>query len=363
MNKQKSILICPLNWGIGHASRCVPIIRYLQQLNYNVIVAADHKPMALLQLVFPELEFIRFPGYEPNYSKSNSLVLKMLIEAPSIIRSFKNDAQVLDKIIQQHRIDGLISDNRFGAFSSKIPSVFITHQLFIQTPKLLNFTKPVINYLNFNYIKKFNEVWIPDFEMEPNLSGNLSHGKLSGLNVKYVGPLSRFTIEQHDQIENTEKVYDLLVLLSGPEPQRSMLESLILNQLKNVKLKTIIIRGLPGEKTIPESSDNITMKNHVNQNELQTLISESSQIVARAGYSTIMDFVALKRHAILIPTPGQTEQLYLAEYLGKNGQFTFINQKDFHVSKISKQALDNKVFQTSQDDLLQSTIQSWLSSW
>lgn len=363
MNKQKSILICPLNWGIGHASRCVPIIRYLQQLNHRVVVAADHKPLALLQLVFPEIEFIRFPGYEPNYSKSNSLILKMLTEAPSIIRSFKNDAKELDKIIKQYNIDGLISDNRFGAFSSKIPSVFITHQLFIQTPKVLNFTKPVINYLNFNYIRKFNEVWIPDFEMEPNLSGNLSHGKLSGLNVKYVGPLSRFTVGNDDQADKTEKIYDLLVLLSGPEPQRSMLETLILNQLNETKLKTIIIRGLPGEKIIPECSDNLSMKNHVNQDELQTLLTQSTQIVARAGYSTIMDFVALKRHAILIPTPGQTEQMYLAKYLGKNDQFTFINQKDFHVSMITKQTHDINAFQTIHEDMLQSTMLHWLTSW
>lgn len=363
MNKQKSILICPLNWGIGHASRCVPIIRCLQQMNHRVVVAADLKPLALLQSVFPEIEFIRFPGYEPNYSKSNMMVLKMMKEAPAIIRSFKNDIIKLDEIIQQKKIDGVISDNRFGASTKKIPSVFITHQLFIQTPELLKFTKPIINYLNFNYIKKFNEVWIPDFEKEPNLSGNLSHGNLTGLNVKYIGPLSRFSENDNEQTEKTKKIYDLLVMLSGPEPQRSLLETLILNQLKNTKIKTIIIRGLPGEQNVPVCYENLTMINHVNQNELLTLISQSEQIVARAGYSTIMDFIALKRKAVLIPTPGQTEQLYLAEYLGKYDNFTFIQQKDFKVSSIRKSSFNSTFLQQKNKDLLKSTMNTWLSSW
>jgi uncharacterized protein (TIGR00661 family) len=362
LEKQKTILICPLNWGIGHASRCIPIIRCLNHMGHRVVIAADNKPLALLQSVFPDNQFVRFPGYEPTYNKGTSLVLKMITDAPGILRSFRNDQIMLDKIIQQHKVDGLISDNRFGASSSKISSVFITHQLFIQTPNFLNFTKPIINYLNFKYIRKFNEVWIPDFKQEPTLSGRLSHGRVSNMNIHYIGPLSRFSQTDVTQFEEKDKQIDLLVLLSGPEPQRSILEKLIVQQLKNSTFKAMIIRGLPGETNAPACSDNLLMKNHVNQDEFLQSITQARYIVARAGYSTIMDLVALHQKAILIPTPGQTEQEYLAKHLNDFGQFYFVNQDKFNLLNIEVSWFNEPKITNATSDLLSQRIQSWVSA-
>jgi hypothetical protein len=327
------------------------------------VIAADNKPLALLQSVFPNNEFVRFPGYEPAYSKGNSLVFKMITEAPKILKSFSKDEKIVDKLINQYKIDGLISDNRFGASSSKIPSVFISHQIFIQTPEILTFTKPILNYLNYSYIKKFNEVWIPDFEKEPTLSGKLSHSNhAQGLNMHFIGPLSRFSTNDANQFGSFEKVYDILVILSGPEPQRTILETLIMKQLEGSSLQAFMIRGLPGEKDLPSAPINLTLRNHVDQTEFLQLIVRSKHLVSRSGYSTIMDFFALNLHATLIPTPGQTEQTYLAEHLSKSGLFNFIAQNKFDLTTIDfsqqKQAEDNP----KHDDLLIHRIQSWLSA-
>ena len=363
MNKQKTILICPLDWGIGHASRCVPVIRCLHQLGHRVVIAADNKPLALLQSVFPNNEFVRFPGYVPTYSKGNSLVFKMITEAPRILKSFSKDKKTVDELIHQYKIDGLISDNRFGASSSKIPSAFITHQLFIQTPKNLTFAKPIVNYLNHGYLKKFNEVWIPDFENEPTLSGKLSHSNHDlGLNIHFIGPLSRFSANDANQFESFEKIYDILVILSGPEPQRTILENLIMNQLKGSSLKAFMIRGLPGEKDLPTAPVNLTLRNHVNQTEFLQIIASSKHLVSRSGYSTIMDFFALNQHATLIPTPGQTEQTYLAEHLSKSGLFNFIAQNKFDLTMIDYSQQKKANNNPKHNDLLIHRMQSWLSA-
>jgi len=362
LKNHKSILICPLNWGIGHASRCIPIIRCLNQLGHRVVIAADSKPLALLKSVFPDNEFITFPGYEPNYSHGNSLVVKMLIAAPKILSSFKKDEQFVEKIIKQYNIDGLISDNRFGASCPSIPSIFITHQLNIQTPAAFNFTRPIINYLNNKYIRNFTTVWIPDFALEPSLSGKLSHTTNSELLIQFIGPLSRFTDLDIIQSEPIDQDIDLLLMLSGPEPQRSILEKLILDQLHQTQLKCFILRGLPGESQLPIVPANIILKNHLNQHELLSILARSKKIVARAGYSTIMDLFSLKRQAILIPTPGQTEQEYLAKHLNNSKQFVFITQDAFTLERMNHIQFSTLPTEIRPSEALEPLLQTWIST-
>ena len=328
----KNILICPLNWGLGHATRCVSIIKALTNQGHKVIIAADKGPMAFLQKAFPNLEFIELPGFDPIYSKSNTQVFKMMASFPKALRAFKKDHKAVEAIVKSHSIDVVISDNRFGCWSEEVHSVYITHQLHIQVPHLWRWTTPIINMFNNGYIKKYDEVWIPDYEDDPSLAGKLSHPYNRRIKTEYLGILSRFDANNQ---EVTEKNYKYLMILSGPEPQRSIFENIILDQAKNIKDKVLILRAKPDSSELPKDiSDNVKMFNHVDDETFVKLVNSSENIICRGGYSSLMDLVRLGRSAYLVPTPGQTEQEYLARHLCKEGYFNRCKQSDFQLDKV-----------------------------
>ena len=328
---KKNVLICPLNWGLGHASRCVPIIRNLQEQGHNIIIAADKAPLAFLQKEFPDLEFIKLPGFEPTYSRHNSQIFKLLKSIPDALINFKKEHKEIEKIVNEYKIDTIISDNRFGCWSKKAHSIYITHQLNIQVPKFFKWTSPIVNKLHKSYIKKYDELWIPDVENGHSLSGVLSHPANVKIQTKYIGFLSRFS-----KTKDEEKSIDYLVILSGPEPQRTILEDIILKQAKDTNETIVILRAKPNEETsLDNVPDNVTTFNHVDDEKFAELVAKSKKIICRGGYSSLMDLITLNRNAYLVPTPGQTEQEYLAEYLTKEGLFNYCKQKDFKLKNIN----------------------------
>ena len=227
MNKKKTVLVAPLNWGLGHATRIVPIVETFLNYNSKVIVAADKRPYEFLKQRFPDIEIIRFPGFEPEYTTKASMALKMLLSFPLMLKKGRDANKMLQNIIAQHDVDIIISDNRFEAYSKDTYSVFITHQLNIQTQVWQRIFKPIINKLINNYTKHYDELWIPDYENpKQNLSGKLSHIKKFPIkNYHFIGPLSRF---KHNDNHNDIEKNDLLIILSGPEPQRTKLENLLI---------------------------------------------------------------------------------------------------------------------------------------
>lgn len=306
------ILIAPLDWGLGHATRCIPIIRYLLERKCEVVIAADGRPLLLLQKEFPLLEFVVMPGYNISYPKNGSMVLKMASQIPKILSGIKREHQQLKKIVNEKKIDAVISDNRFGLWSSEVPCAFITHQLMIKSP----FGENLIHKLNKNYISKYSECWIPDCERENSLSGDLSHKFPLPKNAKYIGLLSRF----FDGAQKDKAKYDLLVILSGPEPQRTLFEKKIIGQLTTFSLKrkeavgkVLIVQGITEKKERRNVSESVEIVSHLTSEELQKEILSSEIILCRPGYSSVMDLAVLCKKAIFIPTPGQTEQEYLAK--------------------------------------------------
>ncbi len=220
----KKILVAPLNWGLGHATRCIPIINALIQEGFIPVIASDGDALALLQKEFPTLKTIDLPSYNIKYAKKGSFFkFKMFFNSPKIVKAIQSERKVIKKIISSDIYHGIISDNRMGVYHKKVPSVFITHQLTVLTGN----TTKISTKLHSKYINKFNACWVPDTATSQNLSGKLGHPKKTKKNVEYLGPLSRF--EYHDlPIKN-----DIMVLLSGPEPQRTMLEEKLLKELKN----------------------------------------------------------------------------------------------------------------------------------
>ncbi|MBI1344349.1 MAG: glycosyl transferase family 28 [Terrimonas sp.] len=330
----KSILVAPLDWGLGHTTRCIPIIKELCQKGCRVIVAGTQTQVVLLKSEFPGLQFIDLPGYNIKYGSNGSkTILALIRQIPAIKRAIRQENDWLKKIVIEEKLDAVISDNRFGLHHPAIPSVFLTHQLSIQTP-FGQAIAPFIRAMNYRHIEKFSACWIPDFPGQHNLAGKLSHPKkMPGCPTHYVGPLSRFTSSLNQEEKNR-----LLILLSGPEPQRSIFEKIIIESLSHHRGSATVVRGVPGSPTLIPSTGNLTFYNHLPTPELKTEIEKAAWIISRSGYSTIMDLSILQKKSILVPTPGQSEQVYLAKYLfAKKFAFTTA-QNGFSIEKSLEEA-------------------------
>lgn len=330
-HKQARILICPLDWGLGHATRCIPIIRKYLSQGDEVIIAADGGSLELLRKEFPQLKIIQLKGYAISYSANRSMALQMFLSAPRILWKIYREHQALKKMIDEYKIDMVISDNRYGLWNKRIKSIFITHQIMIKSTDSLKFLEPVLYNINKWFIKHYDECWIPDNEKENNLSGDLAHLYPLPQNTRFIGPQSRFNYSLISDKEKSET--DLLVLLSGPEPQRSMLEKMVIEQLHTLKIQTAIVRGIPGSLQEIRVPSHVTIYSHLETEKMQQLILDAKVILCRSGYSTIMDLAVLQKKAIFIPTPGQTEQEYLASYhVAKRNAICF-NQHQFDLEK------------------------------
>lgn len=329
MRQKKRILVCPLDWGLGHATRCIPIIRLLLQEKQEVIIAGSGRSFLLLQQEFPDLEFVDLPGYDIRYSK-NAMALQMFFSIPKILNGIKKEHKSLQEIVHQKKIDIVISDNRFGLYSSVAKTVFITHQLLIKSP----LGEYVLHRINLRYIKKFNYCWIPDIGGEKSLSGDLTHLYPLPDNSSFIGLLSRFNNQppspSHIPLKNK---YDVAVIISGPEPQRSIFEDIIIKQAAGLSLNFLIIRGVTEQMPLLETKKNLDIISHLNSADMKVAIQSASVIVSRSGYSTLMDLAVLGKKAILVPTPGQTEQEYLAERCLKNKLAYFEHQSNFNLKR------------------------------
>lgn len=336
MQKKFKVMICPLNWGIGHATRCVPLVRMFLEEGFKVILGADGRPAQFLKEAFPDLDLIPFPGFRILYPESGSMALKMVLQSPGIIKGIINEHHELKRIIHQHKIDLVISDNRFGLWSKSVPCVYMTHQVMIKAPRTLSGLESLLCRIHGKIIRQYTYCWIPDLPGSENLSGDLSHYMPVQPNCKYIGPLSRFMNLKAVSKDSLDEKYrsDLLFLISGPEPQRTIFEKKVADQLRISSWKSVILRGLPGEIAVPDTLLNTTYHNHLDDQEIAKYIYGTRLVIARPGYSTIMDMAALGSRALFVPTPGQTEQEYLAKYLKERGYFDYISQSLMDLSKI-----------------------------
>jgi len=353
-----TILLAPLDWGLGHATRCIPIIRCLLQKQCRVIIAASGYHQILLQQEFPDLQFIHLDGYGIRYGKKNVLV-RLIMQLPHFFKQVKKENEWLKNIVDKYQIDGVISDNRYGLYSKKVPCVFISHQLQIKLPQIFKWAEGIIRNNLYQFINRFGECWVPDEATKnESLAGDLSHPKILPLvPVKYIGWLSRFR-----DVPGVEKKYTATISLSGPEPQRSLLEAIILTQLKNIQEPILLVRGMPGVTALPAVPNNITVVNHLSAADMQLAFLQSHFIIGRSGYSTLMDMEVLQCKCIFIPTPGQTEQEYLAESLRTQNTAMVKMQNGFSLAAALKEArtFSFKTGITYKNILLEKVVDTWL---
>ncbi len=320
-SRKKTVFVSPLDWGLGHATRCVPIIQELINQKVEVILGTSGLSGQWLKQTFPSLESVQVPYREITYHPWLPMGITAILKYPSFRKMIADEHQWLKKFCTQKKVDGIISDNRYGIYHPDIPSVCITHQLYINAGSF-SFLQPFLNKLTYKYLKPFDEIWVPDFFGPFTLSGKLSHPPISTYLIKYIGPLSRFD-GMHQIYDETNIKYAVVFVISGPEPHRTTFEKRCIEIVKKYKKPTIIIRGTknPMKFEVPESC---TVINLADTQQLFQTLQQSALIVSRSGYSSIMDWYILKKQAILVPTPGQTEQEYLAKHLQNLGFFQFI---------------------------------------
>lgn len=316
-NVKPVVFVAPLDWGLGHATRCIPIINELLKIGCDIIIASEGKQANLLKLEFPQAMHVFIKGYHLQFAKNRSKTIwKIFLQIPKILTAIRYENRWLRTFTSNNKVNLVISDNRFGLYHPTIKTVFITHQLLIKTPfnKLID---RLLQKINYSFINRFNQCWIPDLEENGGLAGKLSHPTVFPvIPTHYVGALSRIS---HSDI-TAEQTIKLLVILSGPEPQRTLLEQELCEQVKKLNYATIIVRGLPGSnENLNAQGGNIQFYNHLPANELQSLTRKSEIIIGRPGYSSVMDLLPIGKKCVFIPTPGQSEQEYLAVYLAEKG--------------------------------------------
>lgn len=299
-----------MDWGLGHASRSVPLIRDLQQKGHEVILASAGQAFAFLKNYFPELLVLEKPAYRIRFSTKVSMSWMLLFQSRAFLKTIRDEHKWLQKILPQYQFDEVYSDNCYGLYHQTISSTIITHQLMIKCPKGFKFLERFFHSQILKMTTKFDHCWIPDYEGENNLSGDLSHKYPLPENASFIGPLSRF---ERRPKEDFIKQYEFCAILSGPEPLRTKLENQCIDLFQRTEKKCLIIRGLP-EMDECINAKGLDIFNHLNDEAFREKVIQSDKIICRSGYSTIMDLYALNKRAIFIPTPGQTEQEYLAKH-------------------------------------------------
>lgn len=323
--EKPKILVAPLNWGLGHATRCIPIVEALLENGFEPVIASDGVALHILQKEFPYLIFLELPSYQIEYAKNGAFFKwKLIKNSPKMMEAIYHERQLIKKWVKEYQLVGIISDNRLGVYSKKVPSVFITHQLNVLTGNTSWITSKLHQYI----IKKYNECWVPDSAELPNLTGKLGHIKNPHFKINYIGPLSRL-----NKMELPKK-YDLMVILSGPEPQRSMLEAHLKEELKRYIGDVIFIRGVVESEQKTEQLASITFFNFMTSKQLEQTFNESEMVLCRSGYTTVMDLAKLEKKAFFIPTPGQFEQEYLAKKYKKEGIVPYAKQDKFVIENL-----------------------------
>ncbi|MBP5418962.1 MAG: hypothetical protein J6Y72_04050 [Bacteroidales bacterium] len=318
------ILVSPLDWGLGHATRLIPIIRSLLAKGDEVVVAGSGSSLQLLRSEFPLLECVPLRSFSPKFSSNLPQWIMISLQVPKFLICMYVEHYRTEQIVRKMHIDEIISDNRYGVCSSLCKSSIITHQLSPLPWRGSSYiVNSIISRIVGRWISRFDECLIPDYASDGNgLSGRLSVSQYVKCKTTCIGLQSRLVDDDHNRHENI----DVLALISGPEPQRSILEQLVLTVAKHSRREFLVVNGTI--TAIDKVCDNVRIVGSPSAAELKAYIKSAKTIICRSGYSTLMDLMLMGRRAILVPTPGQAEQEYLAERCKDIG-FDSVEQRNF----------------------------------
>jgi hypothetical protein len=344
------ILIAPLDWGLGHCSRCIPIINYLASKGVAISIAGNKKQLAYFKeelSISPN--YYELDGYNIRYGKQRlGTMLRIIAQIPKILRAIRQEQRWLQAHLKQHTYNAIISDNRYGFYSQSLYSIFITHQINIQAP----YFEKLINHLNWKFIKRFNACWIPDFAPPHALAGALSKEAILPIPHTYLGALSRF----RKAIPCNEANERVLLILSGVQPHINILRDKVIAACA-AQNKHLSIVG----NSDAYSTDNLTSYTVVSSEILQELIATHAYIISRNGYSTLMDLYYAQRKALLIPSPGQTEQEYLATLPIIKQMHVLQNQNELDLQTAFREIKKETLLQYQKPQLAE-VLDEWLAT-
>ncbi len=359
--KNKTVIYAIIDWGLGHVTRSTPIIRRLINDGNRVILVSHGKALSMLKEEFPECITRDVKDTQIAYPKFGWMfVFKIVSQVPKMLLGWRHERRQVKALIKEFNPDLIMSEMRLGFWNKKVPSVLITHQLRFHLPKHLAMFMIFGEWFNRIVFKHYNYIFVPDAEGEPNLSGNLSHNSRISRHpkVKHIGCLSSIVPDA----DPPEKDIDLLISISGPEPQRTQFEEKVLQQLDDISGNVVVTLGKPAtENNIIKKTDNVMVYAHLNRKEMNIIMQRAKYIVCRSGYSSVMELLALKKSALFVPTPGQTEQEYLAELYEKEGLFSYCAQdkldlKDIHFN--SSQRIAKEHIPINQLDYINELLES-----
>jgi UDP:flavonoid glycosyltransferase YjiC (YdhE family) len=337
-----NVLVCPLNWGLGHATRDISIIRELLRQGHDVTIATSGNALELLKREFPDGNFVLFKDYPAPYSSTRFFLPKFAANIPILVKELAGERKRLARILEGDKYDLIISDNRMGVYSLKIPSYFITHQLRFSVPTYLWPLELLSLYVNGYFHSKYTGVIVPD--VSPN--GNSLSGKLSRSNLRVTRERTYYAgILTSTRRMNIDQDVDFLILISGPEPQRTKLEEIILKQVQDLPGEKVVLLGSPQKDFHKRLDEETTVHSFVPTEEKAELMNRSRFVISRSGYTTMMEMVELgKKQGLFTPTPGQTEQEYLSKYYARKGWFYSRSQYKLRLAENVETALMYKGF-------------------
>jgi len=313
------VFLSPLNWGLGHSTRDIPIIRELLKHGHEVTIGTSGNALALLKRECPQCNFVLFKDYPAPYSASRFFLPKFVASIPLLLRALARERKKLDQILAENRFDLIISDNRMGVYSHKIPSYFITHQLRFSLPTYLYPFEVLTIPVNSFFHIKYDGVIVPDIAPNGNnLSGKLCRSNLDITNqrVYYSGILT-----STEKMQVAEDL-DYLAIVSGPEPQRTKLEEIILKQVQKLPGEKVVLLGSPQKESHQKLDRHTTVHSYLSTEEKVELMNRARFLITRSGYTTMMEMAEIdKKRGLFTPTPGQTEQEYLSRYYARQGWF------------------------------------------
>ncbi len=342
MNRVPVVLVCPLNWGLGHATRCMPIVDALLERGFHVVVVADGSSMAFLQEEYgTRVGYVKAKQAEVRYTASGGWMwLALLRQVPRFILSMRKARATVEGLVQKMGACAVISDNHYGMYSKKVPSVLMTHQLFLRPPSSIMWAAPLLEAMIRKLTRPFWKCWVPDFPGKQNLSGELSHKKMLS-RLHFVGPLSRFSragLSGNPTLPDLPGDY-ILAIVSGPEPQRQLFEELLTRELLQLDVDAVLLRGRAGESSCRQVG-RVWVMDHAPTHAMQVLLRDARLVVSRSGYSTLMDLSVFGKKALLVPTPGQTEQEYLGRLMEQRSWAACMDQKHLELGQGIDKALE-----------------------
>jgi len=328
MNPGK-VFYAVLDMGLGHATRSLPIIREFVNRKWEIWIGSTGRSLAFLKKELPGVTFVETPGYGISYSHGKFLLPKLISQIPKLFYRIRKERRICNKTVEKFSPDLIISDHCYGMYHPQVPSYFLSHQIYFALQRNLQMFSHLVSRFNFAYHRHYRQILIPDV---PKDGGGLLSGELSRLpdsNPKYklIGILSSM------KRQGVSQEFDLLVSISGPEPQRSIFEKIVMEQVHKLPGKKIVVLGKSEENKVLVDQKDLKVYTHLPRGEMETYFNGAALIITRPGYSTLMELVELGKKALLVPTPGQTEQQYLASLMLGKKWFYSIDQNRINLSK------------------------------